>query len=132
MFVDSAAVCLVVGPVAIVDVSIDMNETTFTMSSVLAPLSAIFGSIIPGLLTETVTEATLPLACVDCSSLESVGRTLFPLLVWIVSILRYRLTSFFLGEILATAKLLGTKKRYETASCVATPERLQRYDLFHL
>jgi len=109
MFVDSAAVCLVVGPVAIVDVSIDMNETTFTVSSVFTPFATVLGSITPCLLAETVTESTLPLASVNCTSLESISWALLSRLVRVICVLGDCLTGFFLSEILAGAHLFRPK-----------------------
>jgi len=84
VFVDSTAIRLIVCPVAIVDISINVNETTFSMGSVLTPLTTVLGPVIPSLFAETITEATLPLACVDSTSLEGVVSALFSLLVWIV------------------------------------------------
>ena len=110
MFVDSTAIRLIVRPVAIVDISINVDESTFSMGSVLTPLTTVLGPVIPSLFAETIAEATLPLACVDSTSLEGVGSALFSLLVWIVSILRHRFTSLFHCEILAASDLLCTKK----------------------
>ena len=67
MFVNTTAIGLVIGPIAVIDITIDVDETAFAVSSVLSPLSAVFGSIIPGLLAKTIAETTLPLACVDGS-----------------------------------------------------------------
>ena len=45
MLVDTPSIGFVVGPVAVIDVAIDVNESTFTVGSVLTPLAAVFGPI---------------------------------------------------------------------------------------
>jgi hypothetical protein len=76
--VDTETVWFFVFPMAIIDVTISLNEFTFSMSSVLAPLSNVLGTVRPDLLAEAVTELTLPLAGVYSSGLERVRCTLLP------------------------------------------------------
>jgi hypothetical protein len=81
MLVDTKTIGFVVCPLAIINVAINVNELTFTMSSVFTPLSDVLGTIWPDLLTEAVTEPALPLTGVHSSALERVGSTLFSSLV---------------------------------------------------
>ena len=75
MFVNAAPIGLVIGPISIVNVTIYVYEAAFAMSTILSPFSAVFGSVVPGLLTEAIAEASLPLARVDSSCFESVWST---------------------------------------------------------
>jgi hypothetical protein len=109
VLVDTSAVGLIVSPVAVINVSIYMNETTFTVSSVFTPFAAVLGSITPCLLAETVTESTLPLASVNCTSLESISWALLSRLIRVICVLGDCLTGFFLSEILAGAHLFRPK-----------------------
>jgi hypothetical protein len=65
-----------------------MHELTLSMGSVLTPFSFILGAIRPLLMSESITEASFPLSCVDGSTLERVGRTFLTALVGIKSLLR--------------------------------------------
>ena len=62
MLVDTTAICLVIGPVAVIDVAIHVDKSSLAMSSVLTPLTAVLGPIVPSLLAKAITEAALPLA----------------------------------------------------------------------
>ena len=109
MFVDASPVGLVVGPVSIVDVAIDVNESTFTMSPIFTPLTGVFGSIVPSLLPEPVSEATFPLTSVHSARLESIRGSLLSLLVGIVYIASDCLSCLFLCEVLTAPHLFGSK-----------------------
>lgn len=65
VLVDTTAIGLVICPVAVIDIAIDMDKATFTMGSILSPLSTVLGSVIPSLLAEPISESTLPLTFVD-------------------------------------------------------------------
>jgi len=65
-----------------------MHELTLSMGSVLTPFSFILGAIRPLLMSESITEASLPLSSVDSSTLERVGRSFLTALVRIESFLR--------------------------------------------
>jgi hypothetical protein len=65
-----------------------MHELPLSMGSVLTPLTLILGAIWPLLMPESITEASLPLSCVDGSTLERVGRSFLTALVRIESFLR--------------------------------------------
>jgi hypothetical protein len=65
-----------------------MHELTLSMGSVLTPLTLILGAIWPLLMPESITEASLPLSCVDGSTLERIGRPFLTALVGIESLLR--------------------------------------------
>ena len=132
MFVDTAAICLIVGPVSIVDVTIDMDEPALPVGPVLTPLTGVLGSIVPGLLTEAVAEAALPLPCVHCTGLESVGWPLLALLVRVVHVSGHSLAGLFLSEVLTAAHLLCPHQGDHSARGVAPPERLQLDDILHI
>ena len=132
VFVDSSTISLVVGPVAIVDVAIDMDKASLAMSSIFTPLSTIFRSIVPRLLAKSITEAALPLTGVHGSSFERISGTLFSLLIRVVSVLGDCLASFLLGKVFAAPKLLCSKEADESSSGMSTPESLELDNLFHL
>ena len=73
VFVNSKAICLVICPEPIINVSVYVDESTFAVSSVLPPLSDVLGSVRPGLFSKTIPEASFPLACIDSSCAEFVG-----------------------------------------------------------
>ena len=110
MFVDTSAIRLIVGPVAIIDVTVDMDESAFAVGPILTPLARVLGPIVPRLLTETVTEAALPLPGVHGTSLKGVRRSLLALLVRVVHVPRHRLTGLLLGEVLTAAHLLCSQQ----------------------
>ena len=99
MFIDTRAICFIVCPETIVNVSINMDELAFSMSTILPPLANVLCSIRPCLLSKTVAEASFPLTCVDCSSFELVRRPLFSWLIWFVKTFRDSLARFFLSEV---------------------------------
>ena len=106
VLVNAATIGLVIGPISVIDISIDMNKATLTMSPILTPFTAIPGSVVPRLLTEAVSEASLPLTCVNSSRLEGIWCTLLALLVWPIDVLGDSLTRLLLSEVLARAELL--------------------------
>ena len=78
--------------------------------------------------TEAVSEATLPLTCVDSTRLEGISGALFSWLVRVVDALCHRLAGFLLCEVLAATKLLGFEKGNQATSPVASPRSLELYD----
>ena len=132
VLVDSASISFIVSPVSIIDVTVNMNESTLAMSSVFSPLARVLGTITPSLLSEAIAETTLPLACVDGESLESVGRSLFTGLICIVDPLSHRLTCLLLREVLATTYLLSLQHVDESASSVSSPGCLKFHNESHL
>jgi len=106
VLVSTHAIGLVVGPVAIVDVTVNMNESSLAMGSVLPPLSCVGGLVCPNLLAKSISEASLPLTRVHSSSSEGVWGSLLSWLVWVVQILGDCLTGFLLCEVLAASELL--------------------------
>ena len=120
MLVSTAAICLIVGPITIIDITVYVYETAFAVSSVFAPLSAVLGPVIPNLLTEAIAEASLPLACIGGTRPKGVKWSLFSWHIGIVLILCHSLTSFFLGEILAASHLLGSNQGHELTSLITT------------
>ena len=109
VLVDTSAVGFVISPISIVDVAVDMNKTAFAMSTILSPLTAIPGPIVPRLLTEAVTEAAFPLTSVYCTRFECIWRTLLSLLVGTIQVLSNSLSGLFLREVLAASELLGSQ-----------------------
>jgi hypothetical protein len=82
--IDTIPISFIVDPVTIVNVSIDVNELSFAMGSVVLPISIVECTIRPFLLTIAVSEATDPFSVVGGTSLEGVGASLFSFCVWIV------------------------------------------------
>jgi hypothetical protein len=78
MLIYAIAICLVVGPETIIDITVYMNKATFAMSSVLPPFSYVLSSVRPGLLTLAISETTLPFSHIDRSCLKLVRRSLLP------------------------------------------------------
>lgn len=110
MLVNATTVRLVIRPVAVVYVTVDVGESAFSVRSVLSPLSTVLGSITPRLLAKSIAETAFPLACVHCFGLERVRGPVFSRLVWVVQLLRHRLSGLLLREVLAAAELLRSKK----------------------
>lgn len=132
VLVDATAIGLVVGPVAVVDVAIDMDESAFAVGPILTPLTTVFGPVRPRLLTKSITEATLPLACVNSARLESVRRSLLALLIRIVDIFGDSFARLLLSEILAASHLLGFEERDQLACPVSSVPGLQLDNEFHV
>ena len=109
VLVDTAAVGFVVSPISIIDVAVNMNKTAFSMSTILSPLTAVLGPIIPRLLAEAVSETAFPLTGVYCTRFECIGRALLSLLVGTIQVLGNSLAGLFLREVLAAAELLGSQ-----------------------
>lgn len=128
MFVDTAAVRLVIGPVAVVNVAVHVDKSAFPVGSVLPPLATVFSSIVPGLLAKSISEASLPLACVDRTCLESVRRVGHTLLVGIVCVFGDGFSGFFLGEVLAATHLFGSQQGDEATGGMSPPISLQLDD----
>jgi len=72
VLVGSPSICLVICPVPVINISINVDETAFTVGTVLTPLTAVFSTIVPSLFSETVTESSLPLTCVSGTRLECI------------------------------------------------------------
>jgi len=99
MFVNAGTIGFVVGPKPIVDVSVYMNKLAFTMCSVFSPLPNVLRAIRPGLVTRSISEATLPLASVNRSRFELVWRPFLARLILLVDALRDSFTGFFLRKV---------------------------------
>jgi len=106
VLVSTTTVGLVVGPVALVNVTVNMDELSLSMGLVVPPVSNIPGAIRPNLLSCAVTESTLPLASILSLGIESVGVTCLTRGIG-VPVSTEGLTSFFPGEVLAAAQLVG-------------------------
>ena len=103
MLVYTTSVCFIVSPIAIIDVSVYMDEATLAVSPVFPPFARVFCSVTPSLLTEAISESSLPLTCVNGASLESVSRSLFTRLILIVNALCHCFSRFFLSKVFATS-----------------------------
>lgn len=101
--VDPIAVGLVVDPVALVDVSVDVNEFAMPVRTVIAPLPLVAGAIGPHLDAIAVAEAPDPLTLVGRASLEGVKGAVLSLGFRVVLLLRDCLTRFFYCEVLAVS-----------------------------
>ena len=106
MFIHPRAICFVICPKTIVHVSIDVDKLAFSVSAILPPLSDVLGAIRPGLFPKTITKATLPLACVHCSSFKLVRGSLLSWLIGFVKAFRHSLPCFFLSEVFGRSQLL--------------------------
>ena len=84
VLIDSTSISLVIGPVTIINISVNMDESTLTVCSVFSPFTGIFSTVWPGLLSKSVTEASFPLTSIDSTSFELVWWSLFAWLVRIV------------------------------------------------
>jgi len=124
VLVDAAAVRFIIGPIPIVDITVDVDEATLAMGSVFSPFTGVFRTVAPGLFAEAITETSLPLACVDSARLESVSRPLFAGLVRNIDPLRNSLFCLLLGKIFAAAELLSLEHMNEFSCSMAPPRSL--------
>ena len=109
MHVNTESVSLVVGPLSIVDISINVHELSLTVGMVLSPLARVLGTVRPMLLTLAITEASLPLTVVDGATLETIGRAFLTTLVGIKGFLRRNsLLALFISEVLAASNVLAS------------------------
>lgn len=82
--VDTIAVGFVVDPVAVIDVSIDVDELSFSVGPIIFPLSLILCTVWPLLDAVAIPEPSNPLSFVGGSRLEGILGSLLPLSVWII------------------------------------------------
>ena len=108
--VDTGSVGFVIGPETIIDVTVDMDELTLAMGTVLPPVTDVFGAIRRSLLAEAVSEAALPLPAIDSARGELVGVFADARLVRVVLVLSHCLAGLNLREVLAAAQLLGSEQ----------------------
>jgi len=109
MHVNTESVSLIVGPLSIVDISVDVHELSLTVSMVLSPLARVLGTIRPMLLTLAVTETSLPLTVVDGTTLEAIRWAFLTTLVGIEGFLRRNsLLALFISEVLAASNVLAS------------------------
>jgi hypothetical protein len=101
MFVNARAISFIVGPESIVYITVNVNEFTFPMGSIFAPLSGVLCSIRPCLLSKPVSKSALPLASINCARFEFVRRSVISRLVSLVNSLAYRFSCFLLSKVLA-------------------------------
>ena len=131
VLVGARAVGLVVGPEAVVHVSVYMDELAPSVRPVLAPVTREFGAVGPSLFAMSVAESALPLASIDRLTFESIGRALLARLVLFVDPLGNGFAGLLLGEVLAGAHLLGPEKSNELACLVAAVPRLDSNNVLH-
>jgi hypothetical protein len=109
MHVNTESVSLIVGPLSIVDISVDVHELSLAVSMVLSPLARVLGTIRPMLLTLAVTETSLPFTVVDGTTLEAIRWAFLATLVGIEGFLRRNsLLAFFISEVLAASNVLAS------------------------
>lgn len=132
VLVRSHAVRLVIRPVPVIDVTVHVDKSALTVSSILTPLTGVLGLVSPHLLAKAIAEASLPLAAVDGTSAEYVRGPLLPWLIRIVKVLRDRLTSLLLREVLGATQLLRLEHADQAACRVTAPPCLNLDNKFHL
>jgi hypothetical protein len=71
--VNSSALCLVIDPLAFVDVSPGLDQSPLSVGHILRPVPFVEGAIFPDLSSSAFAFAVLPLAVVDCSVIELCG-----------------------------------------------------------
>ena len=84
MLINSEAISFIVCPKTIINISIYMYESSFSMSSVFSPLPNIFCTIWPSLFSKAISEPTFPLSLVDSSCFKFVSWSLLSLLVRVI------------------------------------------------
>ena len=82
--VHSETISFVIDPVPVIDISINMDELSFSVGSVVFPLAFVLSTIWPLLNTVAVSKTTNPLPIEGSSCLELVGLSFLPLGIWIV------------------------------------------------
>jgi hypothetical protein len=100
MMIDSVSVGFVIDPIAIVNISINMDELSFSMGSIVLPLPLVLRTIWPLLNSVPISKSTNPLSLVSGISLEGIGRPLLSLGIWVVcSVLRDGFSAFVNGKV---------------------------------
>jgi hypothetical protein len=107
MLIDTVTIGFVIGPEAIINVPVYMNESTLSMSSVLSPFTDVFSTIWPGLFTLTISKTAFPFSYIHCSSFKLIRRPFLSLLIRIVLFLRNCFFTFFISEIFAASDMLA-------------------------
>ena len=102
------------------------------MCSIVSPLADVFCAIRPCLLTKTISESTFPLTSVNSTTFESVCRSVFTRLVWLINSFSNCFSSFILCEIFARALQLRSKHADLTTCSIAFPPSLNFDDVFNI
>ena len=133
MLVNSGSVRLIVGPEPVIDVTVHVDEFSFSMGAVIAPFSRILRAVWPDLLAKAVAEATLPFSLVGGARLELIELTALSRLVRVpVAITTDGFTGLFLSEVFATSKLVGTEHARDASGLIPAPESLNFRYKMHL
>jgi len=82
--VDSVAICLVVDPGTVVNVSVNMDELSFSVGAIVFPLPFVLRTVRPALVSESIPESPDPLSIIGSSCFESVDGPLFSFGIWVV------------------------------------------------
>ena len=81
MAVGTVSMCLVIVPLAIVDVTVGVDQLAVAVSLIVAPLSIVLTAVLPDLLTVAVLHAVEQLARVDGTVREGDWSITLPLVV---------------------------------------------------
>ena len=85
MLVGAITVCLVVGPLSFVDISVCMHKSSLAECLVVPPISHVLGSVCPLLSAVSVSKVALPLARVNTPTLECEGWSVFS---WLLAVMK--------------------------------------------
>ena len=133
VLVDAGAVGFVVGPEAIIDVAIYVDEFSFAVCAIIAPLARILRAVRPDLLSEAIAEAALPLTFVGGARLELVELAALAGLVGVpVAVATDGLAGLFGREVFATSKLVCPEHPGDSSGLITAPESLNFCYQMHL
>jgi len=125
MDVDAESIGLVVDPVAFVDISVDVDELTLPVCSIILPETFVACAIRPHLFTKAVSEAANPLSEEGGPRSKSVKFSILPLCIRIVNSIRNRFFLLFHGEVTTVGSFYLANQSHLLSSRVPPPQRLQ-------
>ena len=129
--VSARAICFIVGPESIINVSIYMYKFPLSMGPIFFPFTNVSCAIWPVLLPKTVTEPAFPFAAVNCLSFERIWRAGFARLIWLIEALGHSFARFFYSKILAGANFPGAEHADDSAGGVTSPPGLHFDDVLN-
>lgn len=98
--VNSIAISFIIDPIAFVDITINVGELSFTVGTIILPLTFIACAIWPLLFSVSISKTANPLSTESRSGLESIRWSLFPLGIWIIRpVLGNSLSTLLNGEV---------------------------------
>lgn len=84
MLVDSIAAGSVHLPLAVVDISLGMNEPPFPTGTVKRPVTDVLGTVRPAHCAESVSEIADPLSLINAACFVLVGRSFLSFSQWVI------------------------------------------------